>query len=130
LKKYWETKNVFPCNETELFYSIIKEGREVTTMTDKKKVGAETCSYVDEENCELKIEITLPGVKREDIHLKMLDDIFTLVAERGEFDYVRTGSFHCPVKASDAVAHYENGLLEIAVPFKDRMDGALDIPID
>jgi HSP20 family molecular chaperone IbpA len=99
-------------------------------MTEKKKIAADICSYVDEEHCELKIEMPLPGVEKKDIKLKMLDDSFSITAPREDFDYVRTATFCCPVKASDAVAHYENGLLKIAIPFKGSMEGAVDVLIN
>ena len=97
---------------------------------ERKRVAAEICSYIDEENCKLNLEIPLPGGKKENINLKLLEDSFNLRAAREDFDYVTAGAFCCPVKASDVEANYENGLLRVVVPFKDAIENAVEVPIN
>lgn len=95
----------------------------------KVKMPAEICSYVDEEHMTLHLEISVPGVKKEDVKLKMHDDSFNLSAPREDFDYTAAVAFCCPVRAKDAKAEYRDGLLKIAVPFKDPMEDATDVVI-
>ena len=97
---------------------------------EKIKVAADVCSYVDPEHSILKLEVSLPGVKKKDIRLTMHDDSFSLVALRDNFDYVTTFAFCCPVKADKTSAFYEDGLLKIDAPFKDPMENAVDVLIN
>ena len=96
---------------------------------ERRKVAADVCSYVDDDGSKVHLEVTLPGVKKEGITVKLLDDSFSITAERDDIEYVTAGAFCCPVRPDDANAIYDNGLLKIDIPFKDAMEDAVTITI-
>ncbi|MEJ2101490.1 MAG: Hsp20 family protein [Desulfobacterales bacterium] len=96
---------------------------------EKIRTSPDVCSYMNQDDNKLYIEVSLPGVKKEDIKLQMKDDSFFLAAPRDDIEYVTTQAFCCPMRSQEAQAQYENGLLKIEVPFKDDVEGAVDVRI-
>lgn len=97
---------------------------------EKISVSPDVCSYFDKDDTQITIEISLPGVKKENIGLKLLEGSLFLSAPRDDIKYVTTLSICCPVVPSKAVAKYENGLLKVTAPFKDAMDGAVEVKVN
>ena len=96
---------------------------------DKLKMAADVCSYVDEDEQQVRLEICIPGVKKKEIHLKVRDDSYSLYAPRNDFDYVSTAAFCCPVVSKKAKASYSEGMLKVSVPLRDPMEGATTVRI-
>ena len=96
---------------------------------ERIKVSPDICAYVDDEHLKLTLEISIPGVKKKDIGLKMHEDSFNLSAPRENIEYVAALSFCCPVKPQAAKAKYESGLLKIEVPVKDPMEDAVKVEV-
>ena len=96
---------------------------------EKFRLAPDVCSYTDEENQTLNFEVSLPGVKKKDIHLQLIDDGFSLTAPGKDCEYVTALSFCCPVRAQEAQAKYDNGCLQVVVPFKDPFQNAVTVNI-
>jgi HSP20 family molecular chaperone IbpA len=96
---------------------------------EKFRVSPDICSYMSEDDQTLNIEVSIPGVRKEDIELRMLEDSFSLSAPGREVEYVTASAFCCPVKAGQARASYENGCLKISVPFKDPFENAVQVTV-
>ncbi len=99
------------------------------SLHDKRKIPAQICSCVDDKNGSVHIEFTIPGVRKEDIELKLNDDSFNLRADKSDAEYVSSGRFCCPVEVKKTQASYENGLLLINIPLKDPWKDAYNVSI-
>lgn len=96
---------------------------------DKFRVAPDVCSYLSEDNDRLNIEVNMPGVEKENIRLRMVDDSFSLTAPGKDVEYVTASAFCCPVKAGEAQASYADGCLKISIPFKDPFENAVNVAI-
>lgn len=78
----------------------------------------------------LEIEINLPGVKKENIELKMVENGFFIRAKREEtgVEYVGTYAFCLGVVPEKAVAKYCDGKLYVIVPYRETTE-TVDIKI-
>ena len=102
---------------------------EVITMTEsKRRISANSCSYVGDDG-KLHLEVELPGVDKNAIDFRLKEDGFYLTAHKDDIEFVSTGTFCCPMKSDKIDARYNNGLLEIDIPFKEFMEDAVSIPI-
>ena len=91
---------------------------------DKLKMAADVCSYINEDDQHIHLEICVPGVKKQAINLKIRDDSYSLFAPRDDFDYVSAAAFCCPVNSKKAKASYKDGMLKVMVPLRDPMEGS------
>jgi HSP20 family protein len=64
---------------------------------------------------EIRVAIELPGVKKEDIDLRVTEDRLTVSAERGEIKYYKEIELPARVDPKSADASYINGLLDITL---------------
>lgn len=108
-----------------LFRSIVPRLREETGIISP-------AVDIYEEGDELVVKAELPGLKKEDIEVKLTDDYITIsgekkkeekVEEKNYFRYERSyGSFSrtfrlpVEVQTDKAKAKFENGVLEIRIP--------------
>jgi HSP20 family protein len=93
------------------------------------KMSPDVTSCSDEKG-NLEIEVSLPGVKKENIELKMVEDGFFIRAKRDEtgVEYAGTYAFCCGVIPEKAVAKYCDEKLYVIVPFREATE-TVDIQI-
>ena len=72
----------------------------------------------------MEIQINLPGVKKENIELKMVEEGFFVRAKREEtgVEYAGTYAFCCGVIPQKAVARYCDGKLFVIVPYRESSE--------
>jgi len=102
------------------------------------KVADDTESYVSfpeitrDVNYETKsvdIEVSIPGVKQENILLRILPDTLDLIAKRDMIIYRANFGFGVVVIPEKTTATYSDGLLKIHANFKERLDDAREIKL-
>jgi len=69
----------------------------------------------NEKDLTLKVVAEMPGVQKEDIHLRLLNDSLVIEAEHGERKYNTTVPLRAEVDPSSASAAYNNGVLEVSL---------------
>ncbi len=67
------------------------------------------------------IEVGLPGVKKEDVELSFWSKGFCVDGEKEDITYTGCYTLAHEVKIEEAKAKFENGLLKIKVPFKEKL---------
>ncbi|MFW9946340.1 MAG: Hsp20/alpha crystallin family protein [Candidatus Odinarchaeota archaeon] len=97
---------------------------------EKMRVSPDICMWPNDEHNTYKIEITLPGVEKDTIKLKMHEDSFFIKAESENIVYIGSYAVCCPVDAEKAKAAYKEGLLKVEVPFKEPDFHSVDVTID
>ncbi|MBN2440426.1 MAG: Hsp20/alpha crystallin family protein [Spirochaetales bacterium] len=75
------------------------------------------CECSDEDNNVYHITYEIPGVKKDDIHLKVIKSGVRLVAHKDNIDYINEFAFQCDVDTSKTLAAYEDGVLIIDAPY-------------
>ncbi len=100
-------------------------------MVTTTRISPSICAYpTEEEHAKLHIEIELPGVKKEDIKFKLHEDSFYVHATKGDIEYEGSYVVDCPVKAKEAKAAFNEGLLTVEVPYQDAFEEAVEVPVE
>jgi HSP20 family molecular chaperone IbpA len=77
----------------------------------------------------VEIEVSMPGVKKENITLKVLPTWFHLQATRGHMEYNANQAFGRNILPNKTEAKYDNGLLKIVAHIKDPMAEAKQVQL-
>ena len=120
-------------SEIKPFYSNFLDdflNTGLSAFEDRRGVPA---LNVKEDEKELALELRVPGMKKEDIHLDYKDGILTISGEKNEEKDLRREftsysfhrSFELPEERYDvakAQAAYKDGILEVTLPKKEQKD--------
>ncbi|MHA1584648.1 MAG: Hsp20/alpha crystallin family protein [Promethearchaeota archaeon] len=101
-------------DESEIYYHVYPDMHRV----------------IDKENNLIRFEVSLPGVSKKDIILKVLSNWFHLTGNRGHLEYCANQSFGIDIIPEKTTAKYSNGLLTIEAHIKDPMDDAIKISLE
>jgi HSP20 family molecular chaperone IbpA len=75
------------------------------------------CECSEDETNTYRLTYEIPGVKKEDIHLKAVKNAIRLVAHKGDIDYINEFLFQCNVDEKGILAGYEDGILTVDAPY-------------
>ncbi len=82
-------------------------------------VCSNACGAEGEDSLNITFEI--PGVKKEDIDLKIIPDGIRLSAKRDKTtEYVSEYAFICPAEVEKVKAKYSDGVLDVEIPLACR----------
>ena len=103
-------------------------------VADKKdevfyRVYPDMTRKINRKEKEIEFEISLPGVKKEDISLKALDEFFVINARRDHLEYSANQYWGDEIIPDQTTAHYENGLLRVSAKIFDPMSKAQKVAI-
>jgi len=73
------------------------------------------CTEGEEDFYHLTYE--LPGVKKEDINLRVTKEALRLIGKRSDIEYVNEFNFCCDADVDNVKSSYENGILNVEIPF-------------
>ncbi len=77
----------------------------------------------NEDDTGLRIEVDLAGAQKESVGLEMGDAGFCVKGDAGDFRYETCYMLAHEIKAKEAKAKFDSGLLRIEVPLKDILRG-------
>lgn len=94
------------------------------------KISPALLAFRDENHENLIVEVELPGVKKENVRVKMHEDSFYINATKEGTEYIGSYAVCCPIVPEKAKATYEDGLLKVTVPYKDALEDAVAVMVE
>jgi HSP20 family molecular chaperone IbpA len=122
-----ETAFIVPVNGKSHSFCESKENKE---DDDQYWILPDVTREIDYDNNKVELEIALPGVKEDQICLKVLPDWFNLIAKRDKQEYRANSGFGTEIVPEKTTAEYFNGLLKIHGVIHNEMDDAKRISIN
>jgi len=117
-------------NPLEKAHTVFKRESKVD-MSQFHQVYPRMYRDTDYDGKRITIEVSIPGVKKENIELKVLPELFHLSALRPDdrIEYAANASFGIDIIPEKTIAEYYNGLLKIYATIHNPLDDAKDIAL-
>ncbi|MBD3353701.1 MAG: hypothetical protein GF364_19610 [Candidatus Lokiarchaeota archaeon] len=107
-----------------------KENQEISEFEKKEPKYRTIPRYTAwSEDEKIIVRVALPGVKREDIEMKALKDLFMLRATRDEILYSLDLELNVDIVPENTKTEYEEGLLRIELERYNPLQDAYNVPI-
>lgn len=94
------------------------EAKVTDHFNSEREVWAQ--AYTDEAQNHYLISVDLPGTKRDDIKIEVLEGMLTITGERKDsgrqMNFKRSFALPQNVKSESVEAHYEDGVLKLFLP--------------
>jgi|PlaIllAssembly_1097288.scaffolds.fasta_scaffold210877_2 HSP20 family molecular chaperone IbpA len=88
------------------------------------------CMYINHDIENYYAQVELPGVKREDIVLEVMENGLCLKGKKGENDIAGCWMLAHPISVDSVKARYESGLLDIVLPLKNKLQDGKRVNIE
>lgn len=104
---------------------VDKAVKDVQNMT---KITPRFTAWTEDDN--IIIRVVIPGVNRNDIEMKALQDRFLLRARRDDIMYDLDLGLDIDIEPKSAKAEYKEGLLRAEFKRMNPLDHAYEVPIE
>jgi HSP20 family protein len=94
-------------------------------MSTKEKAEILPSVCVDHDSEKYHIEIELPGVQKDKIHLEVNENSLCIRAPRDDLVYNACYTIAHAIEPSKTEALYEEGLLKVTAPLKSSLKGTV-----
>lgn len=98
--------------------------------TDKYGDIIMPCMYMNHDTENYYAQVELPGVKKDDIDLEVMDNGLCIRGKKGEKEISGCWMLGHPVNVDNVKASYNEGLLDIVMPMKNPLKGGKMVKIE
>jgi len=108
--------------------ALIEKSVEKPTTQPKYKIIPKYGVYTEEQK--IKLQVALPGVKKDAISMKALEDYFILRAPRDDIEYALDLDFGYNIEPEKTVSNYYEGLLTVEFKLYNPLEHAYEVKIE
>lgn len=111
---------------------IVEEFGNVRRVGKRPIISEEREPLVDviEKGDEIRVIAEVPGVDKNNIKVRINDNILTITAQEGDRKYYKEVELPAPVDENSAKANYRNGVLEVILKKKGAAVGGKEIKVE